>query len=468
MNDPRGLGKMDNKELALNVLTLVGGEKNVASVTHCVTRLRFVLKNEDLADTAAIEALDGVMSVRREGGQYQVVVGTKVNKVFREVLALAPALEDGGETKASAPDGEKKGVMSRVLETLSAILLPTLPPIIGGGMLKGFLYMFWSFGMIEMGTPWWTLLDIMSNSMFYFYPFLLAVAAADRFKTNRFMALTMAGVMMAKPLLDGVAAGTESFSVGFLTIPYLDYNSSVIPIILNVWLLSYVYRFFEDHVPEIVNVILTPVFTLIVVVPIELAFIAPIGYRIGELLAMGVQWLLDFSPVVAGFVVGALRPFTVFTGTHHALRAVSAQQLATYGYSTIGAINFVSTMSQAAAPLAIYLILRSVDEKMAKISLSATVSGFLGVTEPGLYGVIVKFKAAIIAVTIGSGVGGAIAAIFGARTFGIVMPSLVTIPALIGEGFMGVVIGIPASIIVTIAIILVMRKSVLKESGVNA
>ena len=443
---------MDNKELALNVLTLVGGEKNVASVTHCVTRLRFVLKNEDLADTAAIEALDGVMSVRREGGQYQVVVGTKVNKVFREVLALAPALEDGGETKTFAPDGEKKGVMSRVLETLSAILLPTLPPIIGGGMLKGFLYMFWSFGMIEMGTPWWTLLDIMSNSMFYFYPFLLAVAAADRFKTNRFMALPMAGVMMAKPLLDGVAAGTESFSVGFLTIPYLDYSSSVIPIILNVWLLSYVYRVFEDHVPEIVNV----------------AFIAPIGYRIGELLAMGVQWLLDFSPVVAGFVVGALRPFTVFTGTHHALRAVSAQQLATYGYSTIGAINFVSTMSQAAAPLAIYLILRSVDEKMAKISLSATVSGFLGVTEPGLYGVIVKFKAAIIAVTIGSGVGGAIAAIFGARTFGIVMPSLVTIPALIGEGFMGVVIGIPASIIVTIAIILVMRKSVLKESGVNA
>ena len=457
---------MSNTELAQHILDGVGGAANVTSVTHCVTRLRFVLKDERRANTSDIEALDGVLSVQQQAGQYQVIVGAKVNAVFREVMKLAPGI-DGEDEAAPKQSSEKKSVITNILETLSAILIPSLPPIIGGGMLKGFLYMFWGFGWISMESPAFTLLDIMSDCMFYFYPFLLAVSAAERFRTNKYMALALAGALMSKSILNGVGGDAASFSVGFITIPYLDYSASVIPIILNVWIMSYVYRFFEKRIPEIVSVIFTPMLTLVVMVPLALAVVAPIGYSVGEWLAVGIQNLIDFSPVVAGFVIGALRPLTVFTGTHHAVRAIVAQQLATYGYTTIGAMNYMSTMAQAAAPLAVYLVLRKSNKKMADISLSSSLSGFLGVTEPGLYGVIMKYKVAIAATCIGGGIGAAIAASFGAAEYGMVMSSIVTIPATMGDGFMGVVIGLPVSIVATMAIIFAFRGQLLKEDGVE-
>lgn len=452
---------MTNKELAKKIIELVGSEKNINSLTHCVTRLRFVLKDENKANTKEIERLDGVLGVQKKAGQYQVIVGSKVNKVYQEITSmtnLSAEVEDD-------TDDKNKSVITRVLETLSAILIPSLPPIIGGGMIKGFLFMFWGFGWIEWGSDIFNLLNIMSDCMFYFYPFLLAVSAAKKFKTNAYMALSLAGVLMHPTIYEGINAGLKSFSVFGIPFQYLDYNSSVIPIILSVWIMSYVYRFFEKRIPDIISIIFTPMLTLIIMVPLVLAGIAPLGYFAGEYIALGVQALIDFNPIVAGFVVGALRPFTVFTGTHHAVRAIVSQQLATYGYTTIGAMNYMSTMAQAAAPLAVYFVLRNRNKKMSDLSLSSAVSGFLGVTEPGLYGVIVKYKVAFIATSIGGGIGAAIASAFGAAEYGMVMSSLVTIPATIGEGFMGIVIGLPTAIIVTMAIIFIFKNKLIEQDG---
>lgn len=452
---------MTNKELAKKIIELVGSEKNINSLTHCVTRLRFVLKDENKANTKEIERLDGVLGVQKKAGQYQVIVGSKVNKVYQEITSmtnLSAEVEDD-------TDDKNKSVITRVLETLSAILIPSLPPIIGGGMIKGFLFMFWGFGWIEWGSDIFNLLNIMSDCMFYFYPFLLAVSAAKKFKTNAYMALSLAGVLMHPTIYEGINAWLKSFSVFGIPFQYLDYNSSVIPIILSVWIMSYVYRFFEKRIPDIISIIFTPMLTLIIMVPLVLAGIAPLGYFAGEYIALGVQALIDFNPIVAGFVVGALRPFTVFTGTHHAVRAIVSQQLATYGYTTIGAMNYMSTMAQAAAPLAVYFVLRNRNKKMSDLSLSSAVSGFLGVTEPGLYGVIVKYKVAFIATSIGGGIGAAIASAFGAAEYGMVMSSLVTIPATIGEGFMGIVIGLPTAIIVTMAIIFIFKNKLIEQDG---
>lgn len=452
---------MTNKELAKKIIEFVGSEKNINSLTHCVTRLRFVLKDENKANTKEIEKLDGVLGVQRKAGQYQIIVGSKVNKVYQEVVSMTNI----SATVAEKPNDKNKSVITRVLETLSAILIPSLPPIIGGGMIKGFLFMFWGFGWIEWGSDIFNLLNIMSDCMFYFYPFLLAVSAAKRFGTNVYMAVSLAGVLMHPTIFEGINAGLESFSVFGIPFQYLDYNSSVIPIILSVWIMSYVYRFFEKRIPDIVSIIFTPMLTLMIMVPLVLAGIAPLGYFVGEYIAKGVQVLIDFNPIIAGFVVGALRPITVFTGTHHAVRAIVSQQLATYGYTTIGAMNYMSTMAQAAAPLAVYYVLRKRNKKMSDLSLSSAVSGFLGVTEPGLYGVIVKYKVAFIATTIGGGIGAAIASAFGAAEYGMVMSSLVTIPATIGEGFMGIVIGLPTSIIVTMAIIFMFKNKLIEEDG---
>lgn len=453
---------MKNQDLAKAILDHVGKEENIKNLTHCVTRLRFTLKDSKKADAKYIEQLEGVLGVQEQNGQFQVIVGNKVTKVYQELTALTTFDEESMETGPK----EKKSFLSNLLETISSILIPSLPPIIGGGMIKGFLYMFWEFGWIEWGSNLFNLLNIVSDGMFYFYPFLLAVSAAKRFKTNPYMALAVAGSMMHPTMYEGINAGMESFQIfGFISVPYLDYNASVIPIILSVWMLSYVYRFFEKHIPDIVSVIFTPMLSLVLVIPISLVMICPLGFYIGEYLAEGVQALISFSPIIAGFVIGFLRPLTVLTGTHHAVRAIVSQQLATYGFTTIGAMNYMSTMAQAAAPLAIYLILRKRNEKMKNISLSAAISGFLGVTEPGLYGIIVKYKVAMIATMIGGGVGAAICAAFNGAEYAMVMSSLITIPATFGEGFMGIAIGLPVSIAVTMAIIFLLKNKLIEEDG---
>lgn len=451
---------MTNKEFADQILELIGREKNIISCTHCVTRLRFVLKDEDKADVRKLEALDGVLGVQKQGGQFQVIVGNKVNKVYMELIDMAGI--SGGED-SGLEEGKKKGVFSRVLETLSSILIPSLPPVIGGGMIKGFLFMFWEFGWIEWGSDIFNLLNIMSDGMFYFYPFLLAVSAAKRFKTNPYMALSLAGVLMHPTIYEGINAGVESFHILGIPIPYLDYNSSVLPIILSVWIMSYVYRFLEKRIPDIVSIIFTPMLTLVVMVPVTLACIAPLGFYFGEYIALGIQAVIDFSPLLAGFVIGVLRPVTVFTGTHHAVRAIVSQQLATYGYTTIGAMNYMSTMAQAAAPLAVYLIIRNKNKKMRDISLSAAISGFLGVTEPGLYGVIMKYKVAFVAASVGGGIGAAISSYFGAAEYAMVMSSLVTIPATFGKGFIGIAIGFPVAVASTMLICFLFKNKILEE-----
>lgn len=452
---------MKNDELAKLILENIGNAKNIKNLTHCVTRLRFTLYDDKKANKQVIENLDGVLGVQEQGGQFQIIIGSKVNKVYQELInnpKLALTDDDPKENE------KKKSFISNILETISSILIPSLPPVIGGGMIKGFLFMFWEFGWIEWGSDIFNLLNIISDGMFYFYPFLLAVSAAKRFKTNPYMALAIAGSMMHPTIYEGINAGLKSLKViGSIGVPYLDYNSSVIPIILSVWVMSYVYRFFEKKIPDIISVIFTPMLTLVIVIPVCMIMICPLGYYIGEYIAKGVQVLIDFSPILAGFVIGAIRPFTVLTGTHHAVRAIVSQQLATYGYTTIGAMNYMSTMAQAAAPLAIYFVLRKHNEKMKNLSLSAAISGFLGVTEPGLYGIIVKYKVAFIATMIGGGIGGAISSTFNSAEYAMVMSSLITIPATFGDGFIGIVIGLPTSIIITMAIIFVFRNKIIEE-----
>lgn len=441
---------MTNKELAKQILDLVGGEANIGHVTHCMTRLRFNLRDEAKANIHAIENLDGVLGAQSQGGQFQVIIGSHVSAVYNE-LALMINLDNQAADDAAKP----KGWFNKLLDTIAAILTPSLPPIIGGGMLKGFIFMFTSLGWVDPANATVVVLSIAADCMFYFFPFLLAVSAARKFRTNEYMALALAGALMYPSIINAATAGGAEplMFLGFLPIPMVNYSSSVIPIILAVLVLSFVYRFFERVIPPMISVIFTPVLTMVVMVPVSLIALAPLGYYAGEYVAIGIQALINFAPWLAGFVVGATRPFLVLTGMHHALRPITQQQISTYGYSTMGAMNFMSTIAQAAAALGIYLVIRN--KKMKQISLSATISGFLGITEPALYGVLVKYKAALWAAVIGGGIGGAVAAMAGARALAPVMPSMLSIPAYMGEGFFGFVIAIIITIVVTVGITVV-------------
>lgn len=456
---------MDNKKLAQEIVKLVGGELNINSVTHCITRLRFQLKDQEKVNKKALEILEDVMGSQYQGGEYQIIIGGKVGKVYKEVATILPKLA-GGEVEEV---GVKKSIGTQVVDTLSAILVPSLAPIVGGGMLKGFLFLLSTFSWIDVEGGTYYLLNIASDCMFYFFPFILAVSAAKRFKTNEYMALSLAGALMYPSILEIAKVG-EVANFKFLnlfTIPILNYSGSIVPIILSVWLLSYVYRFMEEYVPSMVTIIFTPLLTLLIVTPIMLFAIAPIGFYIGEYIAVGIGWLIDFSPWLAGFVIGASRPFLVLTGMHHAIRPITQQQIATYGFSTMGPMNFMSTMAQAAAALAIYLLIK--DKKMKQISLSATISGFMGITEPALYGVLTKYRSAFIGASLGGGIGGAVGAMLGAKAYAPAMPSILSIPVYLGEGSLGFFIGFAVTVVSTVALTFFFSKVLKeKEGGVKS
>lgn len=448
------------QDLAKRIIALVGGDENISSLTHCVTRLRFNLKNESNAQTKALEELDGVMGVQRQGGQYQVIIGGKVGKVYAEIIKILPRLDEiDTQEKAS---GEKDSLVNRVINTLSAILVPSLAPIVGGGMLKGFLFMLTSLGWADPESGTMFVLNMTGDAMFYFFPFLLAVSSARRFKTNEYMALSLAGVLMYPTILNAAIAG-EMANVqflGFLPVPIVNYSSSILPIILTVWLLSYVYRFFEKVIPSMVTVIFTPLLTLVLMVPVMLVVLAPIGFYVGEYIAQGIEALINFSPLVSGFVIGASRPLLVLMGMHHAIRPITQQQIATYGYSTMGPMNFMSTMAQATAAFAIYFLITN--KKMKQVALSSTVSGYLGITEPALYGVLVKYKAAFVGASLGGGIGGAVGAVLGAKSMAPVMPSILSIPVFLNEAALGFIIALVITLVTTFVITFLLAKSVLK------
>lgn len=454
---------MTNQELAALILEKVGGEENIIDYTNCVTRLRFNLKNNQLVDQQGLAETPGVLGTQFQSGQYQVILGGKVvnvEKAFSQLLTGKFATESHSNPSADSQEGP----VSRMINTLSAILTPALPPVIAGGMLKGFIVMFTNFGWADPTSDSLIFLNAMSDAMFYFFPFLLAVSSAKRFKTNEFMALTIAGVMMY-PL---VLADGQSFIqlFGFLPIAVVNYSSSVLPIILSVWLLKYIEGFFNRVIPELVNMVFAPFFTLLITVPIAMVAIAPLGFYIGEYIAMGFSALIAISPWVAGLVFGATRPILVLGGMHHAMNPIAQQEIASNGESFLIAMILMSTFAQATAALVFYFRAQKANEK--QVALSAVIPGYIGITEPALYGVLAKKKEALIASCIGGGAGAAVSTALGGKAMGFVMPGVLSLPAFLGEGFNGILIGLVISIVTTIIAYLVLDKYMKKDQPVTA
>jgi len=446
-------------DLASKIIQLIGGKGNVLSLSHCVTRLRFVLKDESLADEKGIEALP-IIGVSKQGGQYQVIIGSDVKKVYDACVEILPSVSEKQPIQE-----KKKGWFSRLLDTLSGILSVIIAPIIGGGMLKGILFFLTNYSLLSTESSIYIVLNIASDCMFYFLPFLVAVSAAKKFKVNEYMSLALAAALMYPTLINGAAEKLDPIQFGFLQLPYIDYKTTIIPIILAVWIMKYVYNWLEDHIPSVVSSIFTPLITLVVMVPFELIFIAPLGYYGGNYLAYAVDFLVDLSPLLAGFIIAAIRPVLVFTGMHHATRPIIFQQIATNGYTTVSPINYCSTIAQATACLAMYFVVRTNKEK--QMTMSTAVSGYLGITEPGLYGVIMKYKSALIGTIVGGGIGGMVASVMGAKAYGSSMPSILTLPVYAGGGYPSIICGVGAAIISTFLITVFLSKVMYRNNDEN-
>ncbi|MFD2307178.1 glucose PTS transporter subunit IIA [Enterococcus termitis] len=451
---------MKNQELAGEIVRLIGGEQNVVSLRHCMTRLRFTVKERAKINKEDLEKLP-IFGVQIQGNECQVIIGNEVATLFKEVVAQYP--EFSSETQVTQEKGtSKKGnLVHRALENLSAILVDALPPLIGCGILQGIRFMLMSFHVSETSNVM-VMLTIMGSCALYFFPFMLAVSTAKRIKTNQYMAMGIAACMMYPTILNGAAEKLEPLKLfGIVDLPFIDYNSTVIPVILAVVVLKYVNEFFERYTPSALKIVLVPTLTFVVMMPVTLAIIAPIATYGGNYLAIGIDWLFKAVPWFAGGVIGATRPLLVLIGMHHAVRPLQAQQIATFGYTTINPINYVSTFCQATAALTMIFLAKGKTNK--QIAVSATISGFMGVTEPALYGIIFKYRGALIGTLVGGGIGGIITSVMGAKAFVFGVPNnFVTMPVFMGGGVLSLLVGLIAGVLTTAFLTYILGKTVYK------
>jgi PTS system beta-glucosides-specific IIC component len=420
----------DYKKLAAAILEKVGGKENVSMVTHCATRLRFNLKDDQKADTAALKNTQGVIGVVAQGGQYQVVIGNDVPNVYREIAALGNF--SGEETSEG---GAKKSLVNTVFDTVSGIFTPFLPALSGAGMIKAVMALLVTFKVVSSASQVYAILNFIADAAFYFMPVMLAYSSAQKFKANPYLAMTLGGVLLHPAfaaMVQAARAGGDPLTFIGVPISLINYGSSVVPIILSVWGMSYVQRFAEKISPKIVKFFTVPLITLLITAPVMLTVIGPLGNFIGVGIASGVQFLNARVGWLTPMIIGALSPLLVMGGMHYALVPIGAMNIASMGFDTlVGPGMLGSNIAQGGAALAVAL--KTKNASLKQLASSAGVTALCGITEPAMYGVTLRLKRPLYAVLISGGVSSLFAGIFGVRRFMSGSPGLLTLPAYLGE-----------------------------------
>ncbi|ASA20121.1 beta-glucoside-specific PTS transporter subunit IIABC [Paenibacillus donghaensis] len=442
----------NTKELSKQIISLVGGESNVISVFHCATRLRFKLKDNSKADKAALEKTPGVITVVENSGQFQVVIGNNVSTVFEQIMADTQ-LQDA-EKKNDSDEGEgSTGILGRAVDVISSIFSPILGALAGAGVLKGLLALILSLDWISNTSGTYLVLNAASDSVFYFLPIFLAITAARKFKTNQFVSVAIAGALIYPAV---IAAVDSPGSLSFLGIPVVlvNYSSSVIPIILAVWVQSYVEKGFRSIIHESVRNILVPMFALLIVIPLTFLVFGPVGSLISDGLASGYTWLYNLSPLVAGAIAGAFWQVFVIFGVHWGFVPIMLSNIDTIGYDTMLPILSAAVLAQAGAVFAVFL--KSRNTQMKALAGSSTLAAVFGITEPTIYGVTLKLKKPFIYACIAGAVGGAVIAVGGARALAFSLPGLLALPTYIGTGFTWAVIGLVIAFVLAMLLVLLL------------
>lgn len=418
------MASVNYRTLAADILEGVGGEDNLSSATHCATRLRLTLRDDAKANTAAVEKLPGVITVMRAGGQYQVVIGNDVPMVFAELGRISRFGNDDGAKQSVPAQGN---IFNRFIQMISAIFSPILWPLAASGLFKAFLSLAGNFGWLSPTSDTYVILNAAADALFYFLPLFLAITAAKYFKANQFTAMAIAGALVYPSIVAMNAAGE---SVDFVGIPFvvMNYTSSVIPILVAVWLLGYLERFLTKVLPSAIRNFTTPLLAMAIMVPLTLLTVGPATIFLADGLSAGITALFGFAPWLAGAIMGGFWQVFVVFGMHWGIIPIIINDLATTGYSLLLAPLVPAVLAQSAAMLAVAL--RSHSAKRRQVAAPAAFSGFLaGVTEPGIYGVNLPLKKPFYFGIIGGAIGGAIAASGGSAANAFVFASALALPA---------------------------------------
>ncbi|RKJ45661.1 PTS beta-glucoside transporter subunit IIABC [bacterium 1XD8-76] len=411
------MGKYEN--LAKEIVKKVGGKENVASLTHCVTRLRFVLKDESRAEDEALKNMDGVVTIMKSGGQYQVVIGSHVPEVYADVCPIVGI--DTRDQNGQEEEKPKGGLGDRFIDTVSGIFQPILGILSASGMLKGLNSLFSFMGLYAETSGTYLYLSAFSDALFMFLPVLLAFTASKKFKLKPFVGMTI-GCALCYPTiqlsaLSGAAeplytlfAGTVFESPVYQTlfgIPVIamDYTSTVIPIILIVYFASKVQKLMEKIIPEIVAFFFVPMFTLLISLTAGFIVIGPVATFGSNLILQGILLVRGLSPLFAGALVGGLWQVLVMFGLHWGFIPVYINNIMTVGYDNIMMPFFGATWATTGVVLA--MMIKTKDKKLKSLCVPAAISGFFGVTEPAIYGITLPRKKPFVISCIAAAIVGA-------------------------------------------------------------
>lgn len=416
------------EQLAKTIIKDVGGEENVISLAHCITRLRFKLKDESKADTDALKALDGVVTVIKSGGQYQVVIGNEVADVYDTVLDVSNI--KGSAPQADAEDEEKKdlSLVDKFIDLISSIFTPVLSVLMATGMIKGFTSLLTATNIVSANSGTAQMLNILGDVFFYFLPIFLGLTAARKFKMNEFTGMAI-GAALVYPTVAALMKGETFYTLfdgtifqsaihmEFLGLPVIlmNYSSSVIPVIVAVWFASKVEHVVAKHMPAMLKNFMTPFFTILIAIPVAFMVIGPVTTWAAQLVGAAALAIYNISPVIAGLFIGGFWQVFVMFGLHWGLVPIMINNISVYGFDPLIVTYFGCTFAQIGVVLGIFL--RTHDKKLKTLAMPAFISGVFGVTEPCIYGITLPRKKYFIISCVGGAIGGAIIALLAAKLY---------------------------------------------------
>jgi len=439
---------MDFNKIGKEIIECVGGEKNIISLTHCYTRLRFELKDESLVQKEKIDRIEGVLKIVNSVGQFQVVVGNNVTKIYNAIMSDTKIEESKVETAST-----EKSVFSKIVDTIAGVFTPCIGVMAACGMIAGLLIIIVKFGIISDKSGTYQVLNIVGNTATYFLPIILAVTASKKFKTNTMTSLVIAASLVNPSMIQLLASKEGVLFLGIKIIPAI-YASTVIPIILSIWILSYVEKFLNKIIPEVLKIVFVPLFSLTIMVPATLLGFGPVGNSVANFLSYIYSSIINISPLVAGGFLGGLWGVFVMFGVHRTLIPIGISDMMAKGSTSLFAFTGMTAFAQAGAALGVSI--KTKDKDMKSVATSATITGLLGISEPAIYGVNLKYKKPMVYGIIGGCVGGMIAGYGGAQAYAPGMASVLTLPIFFGNGFTSFVIGIAVAFIVSFLLTVVL------------
>lgn len=447
----------DYKKLAADIKSTIG-EQNIVSATHCATRLRLVLKQSPSDDvTKAISAMPGVIQVMEKGGQYQIVIGTHAKDVYAELAGMM-------DLSAETAPAEKQSFLNRVIAAMSGIFAPFVYILAAGGLIQGVLIIINQFAPAFAKTGTYSVLNLISWTPFVFLPVLIAITASHHFKCNTFVAVWCALALTGSMWTDIATQIGNGDIVRFLGIRLTSttYTSTVLPPIFMVFVLSYLEKFLNKHLPDVIKAIAVPFISAAVMIPATILVIGPVTQGLSNLVAEGYTALYNVVPPLASAIIGGVWEVLVIFGIHWGMAAVSLANQAAYGFDTIQIGITIAVVSQMAAAFAVFA--RSRNKQMKETSLSAGITAIFGITEPTVYGVTLRLKKPFVCACISAAIGNAAASLFGTRYFQYAgLPGVLTCVNAIDQSkngaypgsFTGILIGMAIAAVLTFVLVMI-------------